>query len=147
MLFENKIIYSCILYGFMKKIIAVICLLCYTASVFGLSFSLRFCNDELKGISFSNPTKKVQCCCSGDEDSNCCNHTTVKAKKANEHYRLVTKNIITKIIDILPVFAACYTNAPFLFVAYTIVSRPLLKPPPLIVAHSPLYIIHSVFRI
>ncbi|HHT9121222.1 MAG TPA: HYC_CC_PP family protein [Candidatus Wunengus sp. YC63] len=131
----------------MKRIVAIICLLCYTASAIGLSLSFSYCNNELTGVVFSKTEKKNRCCCGDETENECCEHTTISAKKTNEHYRFGSFSLFKKIDNsTLPPFSS-HRNSSFSYSHYTVERASLLRPPPLIISYTPLYIAHSVFRI
>ena len=129
----------------MKKIVATICLFCYTASAIGLSLSFSFCNNELTGVIFSKTEKNNRCCCS--DENECCEHTTIIAKITNEHYRFESISFVKKSDNSTPPTNLPSANPIFSYVLYPIKSTPLFRSPSLIEIHSPLYIMHSVFRI
>jgi len=131
----------------MKKIVATICLICYTASAIGLSLSFSFCNNELTGIVFSKTEKKDRCCCGDEAENECCEHTTISAIQTNEHYRFGSTCLLKKIDNSTSPAFLPPRNSSFSYSLYPVEPVPLLRPPPLIVAHTPLYIAHSVFRI
>lgn len=131
----------------MKKIVATICLFCYTASAIGLSLSFSFCNNELTGVVFSKTENKNRCCCGDEVENECCKLTTISAKTTNEHYRFGSAYAFEKIDNTRPPAYLPLQNSLFSYTQYRLENTTLLRPPPLIVAYTPLYIAHSVFLI
>lgn len=131
----------------MIKIVATICLLCYTASAIGLTLSFSFCNDEFIGIIFSKTEKKNRCCCGDETENECCEHTTISAKKTNEHYRFGSISLLKKKENSTSPPYLLHTNSSFSYPPCPIEWTSFLYSPPLIVSNTPLYIAHSVFLI
>jgi len=131
----------------MKKIVATICLLCYTASAIGLSLSFSFCNNELTGVVFSKTENKNRCCCGDEVENECCELTTISAKTTNEHYRFGLAYALKKVDNTRPSAYLPLQNSPFSYTQYSLENTTLLRPPAIVTAQAPLYIVHSVLLI
>ena len=131
----------------MKKIVATICLFCYTASAIGLSLSFSFCNNELTGVVFSKTAEQSRCCCGDEVENECCELTTISTQTTNEHYRFESAYEFKKVDNTCPTAYLPLQNSPFSYTQYSLENTTLLRPPAIITAQEPLYIVHSVLLI
>ena len=130
----------------MKQLIAIVLMMCYSASAGSMVFSLNFCNEVFSYVSLDT-SEETECCCSKEKNKDCCDKEVVVTKKANEHQRCFTYTVSAlsdaQIISPLIHFQSYRSN-----IASTPAKLPeyYLRPPPLL-GITPFYILHSVYRI
>lgn len=129
----------------MKKLIVIFSLFCYLAATIGLSFSLNYCDGKLIGISFDCIV--IRCCCDEELDKDCCDGKVIKIEKADEHYRLVENIYLSKVFYSVPIGSIHFTGFGIPHYEYQNLHSFHLRPPPLATCKSPLYILHSIFRV
>lgn len=77
----------------MKRIIATIVLVAYTAAAIGFSFSVHFCGGDVEGIYLTAANESG--CCGDDADTDgCCEDKVVAAKSHADH------TILSKVLEL-----------------------------------------------
>lgn len=132
----------------MKKILSILLLISYMLCACGVSVSFHHCAGEFKYLSVNDKDHEVKCCKGKKEMSDdCCKSNKVSFKKTDDKsqafFSIVKKSLSDKNI---------LNERPTLFaqVANLVPSenrRVLFRPPPHRTGTSPLYLLHSVFRI
>lgn len=129
----------------MRKLVIILFLFCYIAATIGLSFSLIYCEGKFKGISFN--CSAIECCCDDETDKDCCDGNIIKIEKTDDHNRLAENLSKLKICYQQPETFNSFQGFNLVQYDYEAQHHNHFKPPAVAVHKSPLYILHSVFRI
>jgi hypothetical protein len=130
----------------MKRLLATIVLVAYTAAAISFSFSVHYCGGSLQGV-YLTAGHETGCCDDEDEAEGCCEDRVVSAKDNADH-ALLTSDFVLK-----PIFSAIAPAIGWLPVVFsskgtfaTVVSV-LHGPAPPLIRDVPLFILHRNFRI
>jgi hypothetical protein len=130
----------------MKRLIAVVCLFCYVASAISLSFSVDYCNSEVKSISLYSAAE-TSCCCDNEINKECCESDQFSIQNTDEHRISALPDYAVKAFALPGLMPTFHTGFHFVsFIREKKGSWPLHTPPLLAVQFS-LYKLYSVFRI
>jgi len=130
----------------MKRILATLILVAYTAAAISFSFSVHYCGGSMQGVYLA-AGNETGCCDDEAEADGCCEDKVVRAK-TNEDHTVQVSDLVLK-----PVFVAVLpqlVRLPFdVFapVAFASAVAALRGPAPPLIRGIPLFILHRNFRI
>ncbi|MEO6831017.1 MAG: hypothetical protein ABI378_02185 [Chitinophagaceae bacterium] len=132
----------------MKKLLAFLLILLFSANVSGVEFVHHFCGKKSQYYSFTGKKKNNKCCCKGGtKDKGCCKSKVIKVK-------LDGKQMLTKAFShnkpmqaeaLLPVPPIVITNAFRPKLLASVLEH--FYPPPLLAESLRLHVLYGVFLI
>ncbi|MBC7553170.1 MAG: hypothetical protein H7257_04250 [Taibaiella sp.] len=128
----------------MKKLIALVLMVTYTACAVGFTFSFHYCGGHYKQICFTADTENG--CCEGNEHkSNCCEDKVIKAKFKSDQSSSAKVFLLKvfspqAVLNQYVVFQQIITHENY----QTYVSNDSSPP---ITSGVPIYLMNRVFRI
>ncbi len=130
----------------MKKLLVIILVLVYTASVLGVTFSFHYCKGKFKEVCFTADTEKNCCGKHENHKKRCCSDKVVKASCKDNHI-VSSKSFLHKTDGYALVPQAYYYRSgcrPFpARISHTIKVE---IPPPLLISES-IYLLNRVLRV
>jgi len=133
----------------MKRILALLLLLVYSAAVSGATFHLHYCADYLESVSITGPDHDGCCCEKAGQEmrraENCCNDVVVTIKSDDDHNR----SEVATIGNLYSLWIPAIFPAPIPVSNTCLYSTSRADLPPLVRRTIPdeLFILHCTFRI
>ncbi|MBX2905706.1 MAG: hypothetical protein KF744_06690 [Taibaiella sp.] len=130
----------------MKRIIATIVLVAYTAAAISFSFSVHYCGGSLQGV-YLTAGHEAGCCDDEEEADGCCEDRVVSAKTNADHNFQTHDFVLKPVVSAAPLPLSWISHIPLLPRAYANIVSVIHGPAPPLICGVPLFVLHRNFRI